>query len=67
MEPLMTAQQVATLIGNRSAKWVYKLAAEGQIPSVRLTDGTLRFIRAEIEKWIESCRRPSAPMIGRTA
>ena len=54
MEKLLTARQVAELIGNRSSKWVYKLAGEGRIPSVRLTDGTLRFIPGEIEKWIES-------------
>ena len=60
MEKLMTAPEVADLVGDRSSKWVYKLAAERRIPSVRLTDGTVRFIRAEIEKWVESSKNETA-------
>ena len=54
MERLLTAREVSELIGNRSPKWVYRLAGEGRIPSVRLTDGTVRFAPDEIEKWIQS-------------
>ena len=51
---LLTARQVADLIGGRSEKWIYAMAARGEIPCVRLTPGTLRFERSDIEGWIES-------------
>lgn len=56
MEKLLTAQEVADLIGGRSAKWVYKLAAEGRIPCVRLTDGTIRFRPEDLKQWFESSK-----------
>ena len=53
MEKLLSAHEVAELVG-RSSKWVYAQALIGSIPCVKLTDGTIRFIPKEIERWIES-------------
>ena len=54
---LLTAQQVAEMIGSRSAKWVYEKAAEGVIPSIRISAGTLRFDEKDIVAWLESLKK----------
>lgn len=46
-----------------SRTWVYAAAAEGCIPSVRLggSDGPLRFIRTDVEAWLEEQRAAWTP------
>lgn len=46
-----------------SRTWVYAAAADGRIPSVRLggPDGPLRFIRADVEVWLEQQRASWTP------
>jgi excisionase family DNA binding protein len=41
-----------------SRSWVYDAAADGRLPSIRLgtQDGPLRFVRADLEQWIEDAR-----------
>jgi excisionase family DNA binding protein len=41
-----------------SRSWVYDAAADGRLPSIRLgaPDGPLRFVRADLEQWIEDAR-----------
>ncbi|MGB2710820.1 MAG: helix-turn-helix domain-containing protein [Conexibacter sp.] len=41
-----------------SRSWVYDAAADGRLPSIRLgtTDGPLRFVRTDLEQWIEDAR-----------
>ena len=64
MEKLMTAHEVAELVG-RSSKWVYAQALQGSIPCVKLTDGTTRFIPKEIKEWIES-KKYDSMYLGKT-
>jgi excisionase family DNA binding protein len=46
-----------------SRTWVYAAAADGRIPSVRLggADGPLRFIRDDVEAWLEEQRAAWTP------
>jgi excisionase family DNA binding protein len=46
-----------------SRTWVYAAAADGRLPSVRLgrPDGPLRFIRADVEAWLQEQRAAWAP------
>jgi excisionase family DNA binding protein len=41
-----------------SRSWVYDAAADGRLPSIRLgaPDGPLRFVPADLERWIEDAR-----------
>jgi excisionase family DNA binding protein len=57
-EQLMKAPDVARML-NVSRAWVYRAAERGLIPSVRLggDDGPLRFVRADLEAWVENARR----------
>jgi excisionase family DNA binding protein len=58
-----------------SSQWLYKAAADGRIPSVRLggPDGPLRFVREDVEAWLEHARAgwlpgdTSAATLGRAA
>ncbi len=60
MESMMTARQVAELLGVHE-NWVYDQAASGQLPSYKI-GGTRRFDPNEVRGWIadhrESERRP---------
>ena len=46
-----------------SRAWVYRAAADGRIPSLRLggPDGPLRFEPAALDAWIERCRAAWRP------
>ena len=50
-----------------SRTWVYAAAADGRLPSIRLggPDGPLRFIRADVEAWLEEQRAAWTPGAGR--
>jgi excisionase family DNA binding protein len=60
MESMMTARQVAELLGVHE-NWVYDQAASGELPSYKI-GGTRRFDRDELRGWIaehrEAERRP---------
>lgn len=56
MESMMTARQVAELLGVHE-NWVYDLAACGELPSYKI-GGTRRFVREEIHGWIGEHREP---------
>jgi predicted DNA-binding transcriptional regulator AlpA len=49
LEPLLTAAEVARILGVRS-KRVYELG----IPAVRLSEKTLRWRRSVVQAWIDS-------------
>jgi excisionase family DNA binding protein len=53
---LMTAQEVARVVG-RSDKEIYKMAACGEMPCVRITGRMVRFEPDDLEKWLASKRR----------
>jgi excisionase family DNA binding protein len=59
---LMKPAEVCKLLAV-SRTWVYAAAAEGRIPSVRLggPDGPLRFVRADVEAWLEVQRAAWTP------
>jgi excisionase family DNA binding protein len=70
MESMMTARQVAELLGVHE-NWVYDQAASGELPSYKI-GGTRRFDRDELRGWIaehreseNGRRRPRRPA-GRT-
>ena len=46
-----------------SRTWVYSAAAEGRIPAVRLggPDGPLRFVRTDVERWLQDARAEWTP------
>jgi excisionase family DNA binding protein len=53
LKPTEVAQRLKV-----SRSWVYDAAADGRLPSIRLgaPDGPLRFVRADLEQWIEEAR-----------
>jgi excisionase family DNA binding protein len=53
---LMTAQEVAQVVGC-SDKEIYKMAACGEIPCVRITERMVRFDPSDLEKWLASKRQ----------
>ena len=59
---LMKPAEVCRLLAV-SRTWVYAAAAEGRIPSVRLggPEGPLRFIRGDVEAWLEEQRAAWTP------
>jgi excisionase family DNA binding protein len=56
MESMMTARQVAELLGVHE-NWVYEQAARGVLPSYKI-GGTRRFDRDEVRRWIAEHRQP---------
>ncbi len=54
MESMMTARQVAKLLGVHE-NWVYDQAAAGELPSYKL-GGTRRFDPEELRRWIAEHR-----------
>ena len=56
MESMMTARQVAKLLGVHE-NWVYDHAASGELPSYKI-GGTRRFVRDEINGYIAERREP---------
>jgi excisionase family DNA binding protein len=58
----MKPAEVAALL-RVSRSWVYAAAAEGRLPAVRLggPDGPLRFVRADVESWLQAAREAWLP------
>jgi excisionase family DNA binding protein len=56
MESMMTARQVAELLGVHE-NWVYDQAASGELPSYKI-GGTRRFDANELRGWIAEHREP---------
>jgi excisionase family DNA binding protein len=56
MESMMTARQVAELLGVHE-NWVYDQAACGELPSYKI-GGTRRFDPDELDGWIAGHREP---------
>jgi excisionase family DNA binding protein len=54
-DPLLTAEDAATLLGGIPPKAVLQLAREGRLPSVRIGKH-VRFVRAELEEALTSRR-----------
>jgi excisionase family DNA binding protein len=54
-EPLLTARQVADLLGMSPAT-ILDWHEAGRIPSFKLPTGPVRFRASELERWIEGCR-----------
>jgi len=61
-EPLMKPAEVAALL-RVSRSWVYDAAADGRVPSIRLghAEGPLRFVRGDVETWLEEARSSWTP------
>ena len=54
-EPLITPGELAKRL-NVSRVWVYRLANDGRLPSIRVGDKILRFDPGEIEEWLSAHR-----------
>jgi excisionase family DNA binding protein len=61
-ESLLKPAEVMELL-SVSRGWLYKAAAEGTIPSLRLggAGGPLRFARSDVEAWLEQARQGWRP------
>ncbi|OJU80989.1 MAG: hypothetical protein BGO11_21185 [Solirubrobacterales bacterium 70-9] len=59
---LMKPAEVCRML-SVSRTWVYDAAADGRLPSIRLgrPDGPLRFIRADVEAWLDEQRAAWTP------
>jgi excisionase family DNA binding protein len=59
---LLNPTEIAHRLGV-SRSWVYEAAKAGRIPCVRLggPDGPLRFLRDDVEAWLELARRSWLP------
>lgn len=46
-----------------SRSWVYAAAEDGRLPAIRLggPDGPLRFVRGDVEAWLEDARASWTP------
>lgn len=55
MEQLLTAKQLAQILGTRT-NTVYDLAAAGKLPSLRIPGVGRRFRQSEVEAWLEQHR-----------
>lgn len=58
----MKVAEVQKMLGV-SRGWLYDAAKDGRIPSVRLggPDGPLRFVRDDVERWLEDARQAWKP------
>ncbi len=62
---LMKPTEVAELL-RVSRTWVYDAAKDGRLPSVQLgPGGPVRFIRADVEAWLQDARSAWTPGTGR--
>jgi excisionase family DNA binding protein len=71
MHDLLKPTEVARQLGV-SRSWLYDAAKTGRIPSIRIggEDGPLRFVREDVERWIEDARaewRPGSPTVATRA
>jgi excisionase family DNA binding protein len=59
---LLKPSEIARYLGV-SRSWVYEAARAGRIPCVRIggPDGPLRFVRGDVEQWLENARREWLP------
>lgn len=62
VEDLLKPPEVMRML-NVSKGWLYQAAKDGRIPHVRLggPDGPLRFVREDLEVWLENARRAWRP------
>ena len=60
MSQMLTAQQVADLLGTRR-NTVYELAAAGALPSLKIPGVGRRFKAHEVEAWLEQFNEPARP------
>ena len=70
-EPLMKVPEAQRML-NVSRGWLYDAAKAGRVPHVRLggPDGPLRFVRSDLEDYIDDARRgwrPNAATLSRTS
>ena len=58
IKPMALAAQLGV-----SRTWLYDAAKSGRIPSIRIggDDGPLRFVPADVERWIDDARARWAP------
>jgi excisionase family DNA binding protein len=62
-DDLLDAAEVASMLSiSRTA--VYRYAAERRLPHYRLPAG-LRFLRRDVDVFLQSCRQGAAPTYGR--
>lgn len=59
---LITPLELAARLGV-GRTWVYAAAKEGRIPSIRIggPDGPLRFVAADVDRWIDEARAAWRP------
>ena len=55
--PLLSDVETAEFLCMNSRR-VRRLAKKGEIPSVQLPDGEIRFCEADVVEWVEAHKRP---------
>jgi excisionase family DNA binding protein len=60
-EPLLTARQVAEVLG-MSAAWVLDRFEAGELPGFKLSGRAVRFRASEVAAWLEGKRRGTIPV-----
>jgi len=60
-ERLLDAKEIADRLGV-PASWVRESARSGAIPHIRL-GRYVRFDLADVEAWLEECKRPGRPIV----
>jgi excisionase family DNA binding protein len=67
MDELLRPAEVARTLGV-SRTWLYAAAADGRIPSVRIggPGGPVRFVREDLDQWLEEARASWTPGRGRS-
>jgi len=58
METLLTQDEAADIL-KLSARQVLRLAGKGQLPSIRLPNGEVRFDPGDLRRWVETCKQPA--------
>ena len=56
MERLLTAKELADVLGTPRLNSIYDLAASGELPSLKVPGVGRRFRESEVSTWLESCR-----------
>lgn len=53
MNALLSAEEVRRYLGYKSVVTVYRLAADGRLPAVRLSPKAVRFRQEDVDRFVE--------------
>jgi len=56
--PLLTARQVADLLGFKSPETILRWHRKGNLPSIPMPSGAIRFRESDLDAWLEERAMP---------